>query len=110
LEAVLQFGADFADFHSRAYQKFTAQEFVRALFIGQFSNDATILAVLVPAEAAVGYRFGTDVLKAPQNGVLFRNLKHLPKYRDFDKPLVGAEYLSAPIRGGGFRHLRSCLL
>ena len=110
LEAILQFGADLGDFHARAYQKFAAQEFMRAVFIGEFSDHAAILAVLIPAKTPVGNRFRADVLKAAKNRVFFGDLKSLPHDFDFNQPLVGAKNLSGSVRRSCFRHLGSRLL
>ena len=97
LEAILQFGADFGNFHAGAHQKLAAQEFVRAVFIGEFSDDAAILAILIPAETAVRDGFRADVLKAAKNRVLFRDLECFSQDLDFDQPLVGAKNLRRPI-------------
>jgi hypothetical protein len=110
LEAILQFGADLGNLHARADQELAAQEFVRAVFVCEFADDATILAVLVPAESPVRNRFRADVLKAAENRVFFRNLESFPQDFDFDEPLVRAKNLRSPARRGSFRHWWSRLL
>ena len=54
----LQFRAHVHDFHSRHYQEFTAQHLPRLVIVGQFADDAAILAFLIPTEAAEGNCFG----------------------------------------------------
>ena len=93
-QAVFQLGADFGDFHSCAHQELATQKFVRLLFIRQLPDDAAILAILIPAEAAIGNRFRADVLEAAQNRVFFGNLKRFPKNLDLHQPFVRAKYLS----------------
>jgi hypothetical protein len=95
LKAILQFWADFGDFHAWAHQEFAAQEFMGAVFIGEFSNDAAILAVLIPAETPVWNGLRTDVLEAAKNRVLLWNLKSFPHDLNFDQPFVGSKNLSA---------------
>jgi hypothetical protein len=95
LEAVFQFGADLGDFHARAHEKFAAQEIVRALFIGELSNHAAILAILIPAESSVGDGFRADVLKATKDRILFGNLERLAQNLDFHQPLVRPEDLAS---------------
>jgi hypothetical protein len=88
LEAILEFGADFGNFHARAHQELAAQEFVRAIFIGKFSDDAAVLTVLIPAKAAIGDGFRTDVLKAAKNRILLGDLESFPHNLDFDQTFV----------------------
>lgn len=97
LEAILQFGADFRNFHAGAHQKLAAQEIVRAVFIGEFSDDAAILAILIPAETPVRDGFRADVLEAAKNRVLFRDLESFSQDFNFNQPLVGAKNLRGPI-------------
>jgi hypothetical protein len=110
LQAILQFGADFADFHAGADQELAAQKFMRAVFIREFSDHAAILAVLIPAETPVRDRFRADVLKAAKNRILLRDLKGFAHNLDFDKSFVGAKNLSAARGGDCFRHRWSRLL
>jgi hypothetical protein len=102
LQAVLQFGADLGDFHSGAHEKLAAQEIMRALFVGKLSGDAAILAILIPAEAAVRDRIRADVLKTTKDRVLFRHLEGFPKDFDFDEAFVRAKYLARFPRGDLF--------
>jgi hypothetical protein len=95
VQAVFQFGADLGDFHARADEEFAAQEIVRALLVGELSNDAAILAILVPAESSVRDRFRADVLKAAQNRILFGNLESFPQNLDFHQALVRPEDLAS---------------
>jgi len=96
LQAILQLGADLGNFHARAHHKLAAQEFVRAVFIGEFCDHAAILAILIPAEAPVGDGFRADVLKAAKNGVLLRNLERFSQDCDFDQPFVWPKNLRRP--------------
>jgi hypothetical protein len=96
LEAILQFGADLGNFHPCAYQELAAQEIVRAVFIGELSDHAAILAILIPAETAVRDGFRADVLKAAKNRVLFRDLESFSQDLNFDQTFVGAKNLSGP--------------
>jgi hypothetical protein len=107
LEAILQFGADFRDFHTRTDQELATQEIVRALLIRQLSNDAAILAVLVPAETPVRDGFRTNVLKASKDRILLGDLENLPKNFDLNQPLVRPKNLARSARSGRFRHLWS---
>jgi hypothetical protein len=95
-EAIHQFGANLGNFHARAHQEFAAQEIVRAVFIRKLSNDAAILAILIPAESAVGDGFRTEVLKAAKNRILLGNLKRLPHNFDFHQPFVRTKNLRGP--------------
>ena len=97
LQAILQLGADLCNFHASAYQKLAAQEFMRAVFIGELTGNAAILAILIPAESSVGDCLGADVLKAAKNRVLLRDLKGLPKNFDFYQPLIRAKDLCSPV-------------
>jgi hypothetical protein len=65
-QAPLQFLADFGDFHSGHDDKFAAQHFARFVVIGELAGNPAILTLLVPAEAPVGDRFGTDELETTQ--------------------------------------------
>jgi hypothetical protein len=97
LEAIFQFGADLGNFHACAHQKLAAQEIVRAVFIGEFPDDAAILAILIPAETAVRDGFRADVLKAAKNRIFLGDLKSFSQDFNFNQPLVGAKNLRGPI-------------
>jgi hypothetical protein len=97
LQAILQLGADLGNFHARADHELAAQEFVRAVFIGEFCDHAAILAVLIPAEAAIGNSFRANVLKTAKNRILLGNLKGFSQDRDFDQAFVGPKNLRRPI-------------
>jgi hypothetical protein len=84
LEAIFQFRADFGYFHTCTHQEFATEEVMRAFFVGEFSHDAAILTVLIPAEAAVRDGFRADVLKAAKNRILLRDLKSFPQNLNFD--------------------------
>src|SRR6266478_8671584 len=64
-QAPLQFLAHFRDFHPRHHDELAAQHLVRLVLIRQLARHAAILAILVPAEAPVRNRFGTDELETP---------------------------------------------
>src|SRR5260370_33462537 len=93
LEAILEFGADLGDFHSRAYQEFAAQQFMRFFFIVQFSGHAAILAILIPAESSVGDGFRADVLKATKNRIFLGYLERLAQNLDVNQALVRTKNL-----------------
>jgi hypothetical protein len=57
---------------------------MRALFISEFSDNAAILTVLIPTEAAVRNGFRADVLKAAKNRILLGDLESFPHNLDFD--------------------------
>jgi hypothetical protein len=63
-ETAFEFGADAGDFHAGHDHKFAGDHFTRLVVVGQFAFDAAILAILIPAEAAVRDRFRADELKA----------------------------------------------
>ena len=69
---------------------------MRAVFISKFSDDAAILAVLIPAETAVRDGFRSDVLKAAKNRIFLRDLERFPQDLNFDQPFVGAKNLRSP--------------
>jgi hypothetical protein len=95
-EAKLQFRADLRDFHSRHDHKFATEHLARLIVIGEFGHDPAVLAILVPAEPAVGDRFRTQKLKAAQERISLRDLHGLLQQLDLDQALVGPE---------GFGHL-----
>ena len=90
-ETPFQFLAKFGDFHAGHDDKFAGDHFARLIIIGKLAGDATILAILVPAEAAVGDGFRTDELKAAEQGVTFRNLKLSPEDGDLNEFFVRTE-------------------
>jgi hypothetical protein len=97
LQAILQFRADFADFHACANQELATQQFVRAIFIREFSYNAAILAILIPAETPVRNGFRTDVLEAAKNRIFLRDLKSFSQNFDFDQSFVWPKYLCAAV-------------
>jgi hypothetical protein len=106
LEAIFELGADLGDFHSRAHQKFAAQEFMCFFFIGQFSGHAAILAILIPAEPPVRDGFRADVLKASKNRIFLGDLERLTQDLDVDQSLVWTKNLCGPTRANHFGYLR----
>jgi len=70
---------------------------VRALFIGEFSDDAAILAILIPAKTTVGDGFRADVLKAAKNRIFLGDLKSFSQDFNFHQAFVGAKNLRGPI-------------
>ena len=99
LEAILQFRADFGNFHARADQELAAEQIMRPVLVREFSDHAAILAVLIPAETSVRDGLRADVLEAAKNGVLLGNLEGFAQDLDFDEAFVGAKNLSAACRG-----------
>jgi uncharacterized C2H2 Zn-finger protein len=111
LQAILQFRADLTDFHARAHHELAAKQVMGSIFVGQLAHDAAVLAVLIPAKPSVWNRFRADVLKCPQNGVFFRDIKRFPKYLNRNQPFIWAKHLRAPIISSSrFRYLRSRIL
>jgi len=62
-EAGLQVLAHVHDFHAGHDHEFAGEHVARLIIVGQLTTDAAILAVLIPAEAAVRDRFRADELK-----------------------------------------------
>ena len=77
VQAPFQFLADFRDFHSGHDDKFAAQHFTRFVVIGELAGNTAILALLVPAEAPIRNRFGTNELETAQQRVPFWDLELL---------------------------------
>ncbi len=82
-QAPFQFLAHFRDIHPRHHDELAAQHLVRFVLIRQLAAHTAILAILVPTEASIRYRFRTDELKSPQKRIPLRDLKLLPENRDF---------------------------
>lgn len=76
------------------------------VIVHQLADHAAILAILIPAEAPVGNRFRADVLKAPEYGVLLRDLESLPQNLDFHQAFIGAKYLRRRSGRSLFGYLR----
>ena len=56
----------FGDFHTRHDDKFAGKHFARLVVVGELTADAAILAILIPAEAAIRNGFWADELEAAQ--------------------------------------------
>ena len=56
----------FGDFHTRHDDKFAGKHFARLVVVGELTSDAAILAILIPAEAAIRNGFWADELEAAQ--------------------------------------------
>src|SRR5579859_1993202 len=65
-QAPLQFLAQFRNFHSSHDDEFAAEHFARLVVVRQLAGHAAILAILVPAEAAIGNRFRANELETTQ--------------------------------------------
>jgi hypothetical protein len=74
-QAADQFRREIGNVHALRDDEFAAEDRARLVVIGKLAIDAAILAFLVPAEAAVGNRFGTDELKSAQKGIALRDRK-----------------------------------
>ena len=90
-ETPLEFLAEFGDFHAGHDDKLASDHFTRFIIIGKLTGDAAILAILIPAEAAVGDRFRADKLKTTKQGVAFRNLEFFSENRNFNEFFVRTE-------------------
>lgn len=84
LQAEHQLGSELRNIHSGGNHKLAAQNRLGTIFIGKLAAYATILALLIPAEAPVWNRFRTDKLKASQQRISLRYEEALPHHRDFD--------------------------
>jgi hypothetical protein len=105
-EAVFKFGADLCDFHACADQKFAAQQFAGLVIVHQFANYAATLAILIQAKPPVRNGFRANVLKAAENGVLFRDVERLPEDLDLDQSLVRPKDVVRSIYPNRFLDLR----
>src|SRR5260370_35683345 len=90
-ETPLQLLADIGNGHSGHDNELTAQHLSRLVVVGKLAHDAAILAVLIPAEPAIGDRFRANVLKTPQDGVFLRDLEFLPENCNFYQTLIRAD-------------------
>ena len=97
LQAILEFGAEFCNFHAGAHHELTAEQFARLVVVNQFAHHAAILAILIPAEPPIRDGFRADVLKAAENRVLFRDLEGLPEDLDFNQPFIGPKNLTRSV-------------
>jgi hypothetical protein len=92
-QAKPQLRAQLSDGHAIGDQELAAQHLARLVVIGQLAVDATVLAILIPAEAAVRNRFRAEVLEAAQERILLRNFEGLAEDGDFNQALEGPERL-----------------
>ena len=83
-EAELELRADLRDFHSRHDHEFATKHLARLVLVGELGRHTAVLAILIPAEPAVGDRLRTQKLEAAQERIFFRNfdsfLQHLDLY------------------------------
>src|SRR5207245_1116998 len=98
-QAPLEFLAHLRDLHPRHHDELAAQHLVRLVVIRQLTAHTAVLAILIPAEAAVGNRLRANELEAAQQRITLRHLKLLSKNNDVNQFFVRAE---------GFRHDESC--
>src|SRR5260370_16910005 len=84
-EAPLQLLAQLGNLHPRHNDEFATQHFPRLVVVGQLTRNATILAILVPAEAPVRNRLRTNKLETAQERIAFGHLKFLTKNADAPK-------------------------
>src|SRR5216684_5139077 len=98
-EAPLQLLAQLGNLHPRHNDEFATQHFPRLVVVRQLTRNATILAILVPAEAPVGNRLRTNELETAQERIAFRHLKFLTENGDVHKLFVWTK---------GFRHDECC--
>jgi hypothetical protein len=85
----------FVDFHAGHNDEFTRKHLARLVVVGELACDAAILAVLIPAKAAVRNGLRANELEASEQRVALGYLKLLTHDGDFDELFVGAK---------GFRH------
>ena len=65
-EAPLQFLAEVGDLHAGHDDEFAREHFAWLVVVGELAGDATVLAILIPAEAAVRDGLRTDELEAAE--------------------------------------------
>ncbi len=90
-EAPAEFLAEFANVHAGHDDEFAREHFAGLVVIGELAGDAAILAILIPAEAAVGDSFGADELKAAKERVALRHLKFFAENGDVHELFVRAK-------------------
>jgi len=90
-ETGLQVLAHVHDFHARHDHKFAGEHVARLIVVGKLATDAAILAILIPAEAAVRDRLRAEKLEAAKQRVALRNFHGLAENFDFDEAFVRAE-------------------
>jgi len=99
-ETPLQLLAQLGNFHSWHDNELTTQHFPGLIVIGQLARNTAILAILIPAKTAIGYRFRADELEASEKRIALRHLKLLAHHGDVHELFI---------RSKGFRHDQSCL-
>jgi hypothetical protein len=77
----------------RHNNKLAAEHFPGLIIIRELAGNTAVLAILIPAEAAVRNRLGTDELETSQKRVPLRNLKLSAKNGDLDELLVRTKWL-----------------
>jgi hypothetical protein len=90
-EAKFEFGAELCDFHAGHDDELATQHFAGLVVIGKLADDAAILAILIPAKAAVRNCLGTEELETAKDRVAIGDLDFLPENGDFDKFFVGSK-------------------
>lgn len=94
-ETPLQFLAEISDLHAGHDDEFAGEHFARFVIVGKLTDDAAVLAILIPTKTAIGDGFGTDELKAAEQRIALRDLELFPHDDDIDELFV---------RTKGFRH------
>jgi hypothetical protein len=90
-EAPPELGRNLGDFHAWNHQEFAGQHGARAIVVGELADDLAVLALLIPAETAVGDGLRADVLEGAKEAVLLGNVKGAAEHGDGNEPLVRAE-------------------
>jgi hypothetical protein len=90
-EAPLQFRRYVRNLHAGDHEKFAGQHGARGVVVGELADDFAVLALLIPAEAAVGNRFGADVLEGAEKAVFLRDVEGAAEDGDRNEPLVGTK-------------------
>jgi len=89
-KVIAKFFREVGDLHAFRYQDLTgedgARRHIRLTRHGE--GNPAILALLVPAKAAVRNGIRTDVLESAQAGILLRDLECLAQNRDVDQRFV----------------------
>lgn len=90
-QAKPNFLTDFPDAHAFGDQQFAGQGGPLLSPFTHVVGHATVLAIFVPAKAAVGNWLGGEVLETPQQRIVLGNLHFSAEKFDGDQARVGAE-------------------
>ena len=104
-QTVPDFRADLGQPHIFFHHQLAGKRGAARGALAPIKRDAAILAVLIPAEAAIGNSFGREILKTAQHWIVFWNFKVAVQYGDFHQPRKRPEQSGR--RGHAVKILRS---